>query len=109
MVKLTPKMPKATKGDMIDVAGMAVVKTVVEAMSAPYLGDGSLRSGAMKVGAGYAIDKFIGGRYARLLAGGLIFDGVEDGLVSTGIIGMAGSLGGSLGGVGRGVQQAEDW
>jgi len=102
-------MPKATQGDMLDVAGMAVIKAVVESMSAPYLGNGSLKSGAMKVGAGYALDKFVGGRYARLLAGGLVFDGVEDGLMSSGIMDMAGSFGGKMGGMGRGVSEAEDW
>ena len=108
MVKLTPKMPEATPGGMIDVAGMVAVKTLTEAMTAPYLGNNTINSAVVKVIAAMAIDKFVGGKYGRILAGGMVFDGAEDAIGALGITGMAGSLGTSLGGLGRGTQEAAD-
>jgi len=108
MVKLTPKMPSATPGGMIDVAGMVAVKTVVEGMTAPYLGNDTLNSAAVKLIAAMAIDKFVGGKYGRIVAGGMVFDGAEDALGALGISGMAGGLGTKVGGLGRGGGEAAD-
>lgn len=103
MPKLVPKrLPSAKPGDVLDVAQMALVGAFVDALSAPYLGGGSVRSAALKLGSGYAINKFVGGGdIGRILSGGLIFAGVLDGIGALGLTGMAAGFGGRLGSVGQ--------
>jgi hypothetical protein len=108
MVKLMPKMPSATPGGMVDIAGMVAVKTLTEAMTAPYLGNNTLNSAVVKLVAAVAIDKFVGGKYGRILAGGMVFDGAEDAIGALGISGAAGGLGTKIGGLGRGGTEAAD-
>lgn len=96
--ELGDNMPEASPGGMIDVAGMVAVKTVIEAISAPYMGNDSLKAAGIKLVAAMAIDKFVGGKYGRILAGGMVFDGAEDALAATGLADLASGIGTKLGG-----------
>jgi hypothetical protein len=110
MVKLIPKnLPQPKSEDILDVAQIAVIGAFINALSAPYLGGGSLKSGAMKIGAGYAVSKFVGGgQLGRLLAGGLVFSGVFDGVNALGLSDIAAGFGTRLGGVGP-AQVEDNW
>lgn len=109
MPKLVPKrLPTAKTGDIIDVAQMALVGAFVDALSAPYLGGGTIKSAGLKLASGYVVGKYVGGGdIGRILSGGLIFAGVLDGINTLGLSDMASGLGGRLGGAGQ--PQVEDW
>lgn len=107
---VTGGLPKASGHDIIEVGGMALVGAVVEAASAPYLGDATPVSAVSKVGAAYVVERFGKGLPGgRILAGGLVFAGVMDIVQSMGLMEMAAGLGGKVGGVGKGQAEADGW
>ena len=80
----------------MDLLGAGVVKFAEERSLAPYLGNGTLKSGILKLGVGIAARKFIGrGFMGDSLSLGFGIDGVEDILTHF----MAGGVG----------AQGEDW
>lgn len=82
-----------------DLFGAGVVKYAEERALAPYIGNGTLKSGLIKLGVGLGARKFIGrGVLGDSVSLGFGIDGVED--ILTGIIG-SGMLPG-MGGTGAG-------
>jgi len=107
---LTGGLPKASGHDIAEIGGMALVGALVEAASAPYLGDATPISAVSKVVAAYAIERFGKGLPGgRILAGGLVFAGVMDIVESMGLMEMASGLGGKVGGVGKGQAEPDGW
>jgi len=103
-------MPKASGHDVVEIGGMAIVGAVVEAASAPYLGDATPVSAISKLGAAYAVDRFGGGiPGGRFLSGGLVFAGVMDIVEAMGLMEMASGLGGRVGGMGKGQTETDGW
>ena len=69
-----------------DLFGAGVVKYAEERALAPYIGNGTLRSGLIKLGIGLGARKFIGrGVLGDSVSLGFGIDGVED--ILTGVIG----------------------
>lgn len=84
--------------------GAGVVKYAEEKALAPFIGNGTLMSGAVKLGAGYAAHHFAGGnQIGDMISLGFTVDGVED--IITAVLG-GGALGNILGG---GNATAENW
>jgi hypothetical protein len=89
---------KKISGDVsyMDLFGAGVVKYAEERTLAPYIGNGTLKSGLIKLGVGLGARKFIGrGVLGDSMSLGFGIDGVED--ILTGIIGsgMVPGIGGT--------------
>ena len=82
-----------------DLFGAGVVKYAEERALAPYIGNGTLKSGLIKLGIGLGTRKFIGkGLVGDSISLGFGIDGVED--ILTGVLGsgmMPGIGGGATG------------
>ena len=66
-----------------DFFGVGVMKSATERLLIPYVGNSSLKSGAVKIAGGLVLGNFVKGKGAmgklsEYTAGGLIIDGVED-------------------------------
>lgn len=86
----------------VDLLGAGIVKYAEERALAPYIGNGTLKSGLVKLGVGVGARKFIGkGFVGDSVSLGFGIDGVED--IMTHFIG-----GGSLG-IGAGAGQGDNW
>jgi len=107
---MTAGMPKASSSGIMEVGGMALVGAIVEAASAPYLGDATPKSSASKLVAAYAVER-LGGKLpgSRIIAGGLVFAGVMDIVEAMGLMEMASGFGGKVGGVGKGQEANDGW
>ena len=76
----------------MDLFGAGVVKYVEERTLSPYIGNGTLKSGLIKLGVGLGTRKFIGrGVLGDSLSLGFGIDGVED--ILTGVLGGGGIMG----------------
>ena len=75
----TPKVELAGLGELF---AMGAVKSIEERALTGIIGNGSLKSGAIKGAAGIAASKFVGGGAGRVVGGALIVDAVEDVIVS---------------------------
>jgi hypothetical protein len=89
---------KKISGDVsyMDLFGAGVVKYAEERALAPYIGNGTLKSGLIKLGVGLGARKFIGrGVLGDSMSLGFGIDGVED--ILTGVIGsgMVPGMGGA--------------
>ena len=83
----------------MDLFGAGVVKYAEERALAPYVGNGTLKSGLIKLGVGLGARKFIGGGLlGDSVSLGFGIDGVED--ILTGVLG-SGMIPG-MGGAGTG-------
>jgi hypothetical protein len=70
----------------VDLFGAGIVKYAEERTLAPYIGNGTLKSGLIKLGVGLGARKFIGrGVLGDSVSLGFGIDGVED--ILTGVIG----------------------
>jgi hypothetical protein len=70
----------------MDLFGAGVVKYAEERALAPYIGNGTLKSGIIKLGVGLGTRKFIGGGVlGDSVSLGFGIDGVED--ILTGVLG----------------------
>jgi hypothetical protein len=77
----------------VDLVGAGLVKYFGEKALTPVIGNGTLMSGAVKLGGGFAARKFIGkGMVGDSISLGLAIDGVED--ILTHFMGSAGIGGG---------------
>ena len=104
MVKLLGKKVTGAVSYM-DLLGAGVVKFAEERALTPYIGNGTLKSGLIKLGVGFGTRKFMGrGFMGDSLSLGFGIDGVED--ILTHFI-----AGGGLGGIGAGGQGqgGENW
>lgn len=103
MVKLLGKEVSGAVSYM-DLLGAGVVKYTEERALAPYLGNGTFKSGLLKLAGGLAARKFLGkGVLADSVSLGFGIDGVEDILTAVFGGGLAGI------GVGAGAGQGENW
>ena len=86
----------------VDLLGAGVVKYAEERALAPYIGNGTLKSGFIKLGVGLGARKFIGRGFAGdSISLGFGIDGVED--ILTGV------LGGGVPGFTAGAGQGDNW
>jgi hypothetical protein len=69
--------PSIQATGLIDLAGMLIVKRVVDAGAVPIVGNNNLMSGAAKLLIG-GILHGKGGRIGNVLTGGVVLDGVDD-------------------------------
>jgi hypothetical protein len=80
----------------LDLFGAGVVKYAEERTLAPYIGNGTLKSGLIKLGVGLGARKFIGrGVLGDSVSLGFGIDGVED--ILTGVLGSGLGVGGGAG------------
>ena len=80
--------------DYMDLIGAGLVKYFAERALTPVVGNGTLKSGAIKLGAGAGIRRFMGkGLIPDSLSLGLSIDGIEDLLLA--LIGGKAGLGGA--------------
>ena len=86
----------------VDLFGAGIVKYAEERTLAPYIGNGTLKSGLIKLGVGLGARKFMGkGVLGDSVSLGFGIDGVED--ILTGVIG-----GGMIPGMGGGAT-GDNW
>lgn len=87
----------------MDLLGAGVIKYAEERALSPYIGNGSLKSGLIKLGIGVGARRFIGkGLLGDSVSLGFGIDGVED--ILTGVF-----KGGVIPGVGSGESSGESW
>jgi len=93
---------KIGKVDVTTLAIAGVTKYFEERLFATFIGNGTLMSGAVKLGIGMATQSFLGNnKWANAVALGFGIDGVED--ILTSLLGATGSTGTFGGGQGQGV------
>jgi len=103
MVLLNEKVTNSAPS-YITMLGAGVVKYAEEKALAPFIGNGTLMSGAVKLAAGYGAHHFVGGnQMGDMVALGFTVDGVEDLLTAV----LGGGLGNILGGGGNST--ASNW
>lgn len=69
--------PKVQATGLIDIAGMLVVKRMVDGFSMPIVGNNNLISAVAKLAIG-GIAHGKGGRIGNVVTGGIVLDGVDD-------------------------------
>ncbi len=69
--------PKVQAYGLLDVAAMAAFKQVEERALAPYIGNGEVKSGVIKLVAGALLANKMG-KIGHIAGNALVFDGVED-------------------------------
>jgi len=73
--------PKVHATGIIDVLGLGIAKQATERIATPYIGNGTVKSGAMKgVAGGLLYGR--AGRIGNMVAGGMLVDAAEDLVVS---------------------------
>jgi|Deesub1362A_J573_1020465.scaffolds.fasta_scaffold70365_1 hypothetical protein len=65
-------------GQFTDYLIAGLVKSFTEPLLANYIGNANLVSGAVKIGIGYGVQKFIGGNVAKYIKMAMLIDGAED-------------------------------
>jgi len=88
------RIPKVVTGgvDYKDLFIAGAMKYFIERMASPYIGNANLKSGAIKLGAGLGVKRFVGGgMLGNSMSMALAIDGVEDILMSV----LGGKIGGS--------------
>lgn len=70
--------PKVQASGLIDLALLGVAKSVSEKLLTPYIGNGTVKSGAIKLVGGGLITSFLGGKAGNTIGGALFIDGMED-------------------------------
>lgn len=75
--------PKVEASGLVDVALLGLSKSLTERALAPYIGDATLKSGAIKLVGGSALHSMgVGGKIGKIIGGGMVVDGMEDVIVS---------------------------
>lgn len=69
--------PKVEASGLMDVVALGVAKSATERLSAPIIGNASVKSGVIKLAAGGVIGGK-GGKVGKAISGGFIVDGIED-------------------------------
>jgi len=94
--KGTVKVKASTSGAM-ETFGAAAFKVLSEQILArTFVGDGTVKSGAIKLGLGIACNYFLpAGSVKRITSTGFIIDGFEDCIYGSGFARMLGSTGGA--------------
>jgi hypothetical protein len=78
MVDLIPKGNIPGTSGIIDSLLLGSIKVIEERALAPMIGDGTTKSGIIKIFGGSIADSMIPGKAGKLVGGALIIDGVED-------------------------------
>ena len=68
--------------DIIEAMAISATKTLGEKFLTPYVGNGNLKSGAVKLALAYFVGKAVGGKVGKYIANGLAIDGTEDLFIS---------------------------
>ncbi len=91
LIRMTEVLnPKVEASGLADVLGMALVKQLEERLTAPYIGNGTIKSGIIKGGGGGLGYAVLGkNRLGRVVTSAVLFDAAEDVIV--------GVLGGGMG------------
>ena len=79
--------------DMLELALAGLGKVGGEMVFNQVIGNGTIASGAIKLGSAYALAKSISGKETKALATGLAVDGIEDIVMASGILAGLGNLG----------------
>jgi hypothetical protein len=95
--------PKVEAHGFVDLLAIGVVKNIEERITAPYIGNGTLWSGAVKGILGGVIDGH-GGKVGKYLGGALGVDAGED--LANALTGM---IGGGMGAVGGASASSDGW
>lgn len=95
--------PKIEAHGFVDIIAIGVAKNIEERLTSPYIGNGTLMSGAIKAIACGVIDGK-GGRLGRIVSDAFGVDAGED--LAIGILGMVPGIGGLTGGAGT---SADAW
>ena len=82
--------PKIEAHGIVDLVAIGVVKNFEERLTSPYIGNGTLMSGAIKAILGGVIDGH-GGKIGKYVSGAFGVDAGED--LAIGILGLAGGAG----------------
>lgn len=90
--------PKVEATGLFDVAAMAVFKQIEERTLAPYIGNGEVKSGVIKLVLGAMLHNKMG-KIGHIAGNAFVFDGVEDLTVAL--------LGGVMGNVGGQAQNRD--
>jgi hypothetical protein len=64
--------------DILEAVATAGAKTIFEKLLAPYIGNGTLKSGAVKLIMSYFIGKNVSGKAGKIVSNALAIDGAED-------------------------------
>jgi hypothetical protein len=81
---------KVNANGLVDVAALGVSKAITERALSPYIGNATVKSGALKLVGGALGYSFLGSNFiGKAVAGGLIVDGIED--VTVSLLGMSGT------------------
>lgn len=87
--------PKVEAYGLADVLGMALVKQLEERVTAPYIGNATIKSGLIKgVGGGLGYAVLGKGRLGKVATSAIIFDAAED-IISSLLGGLGGGSSGS--------------
>lgn len=86
--------PKIEAHGIVDLVAIGVVKTFEEGLTQPYIGNGTLMSGAIKAVIGGVIDGH-GGKVGKIISGAFGVDAGED--LARGLLAL---IGGGIGGAG---------
>ncbi|MFA7091909.1 MAG: hypothetical protein WC149_08650 [Arcobacteraceae bacterium] len=78
MVDLVPKANMPATSGLVDSLILGTVKAVEERALSPIIGNGTARSGIIKIFGGSLVDSSISGKPGKYLGGAMIIDGVED-------------------------------
>lgn len=75
-----PKILGATAGQISLGDGLMIAgaKVVLEKALAMIVGNGSVLSGATKIGGAFAVQKLVGGKFSDIVSTALMVDGTED-------------------------------
>ena len=79
--------PKVEASGLLDVVALGLAKSTTERLSAPRIGNATIKSGVIKLVAGGIIGGR-GGKLGKAVSGGFIVDGIEDTI--TAILGNSG-------------------
>lgn len=82
---------------ILDAVEMGVIKTVAEKAFTPVIGNGNIKSGAIKLVAGGVLGSISRNKHVGLGSSAIVMDGTED--IAHGLLAM---MGGSLGGAADG-------
>ena len=91
MVNLKPKVQAS---GLMDLALLGLAKVATEKVLTPVVGNGNMKSGAIKLIGGGVINSVLGGKAGSTIGGALFIDGIED-VITQLMGGMSGGLGGT--------------
>lgn len=77
MVDLIPKAKISSTG-LTDALMIGIVKAVEERAMMPFIGNGTVTSGAIKLVGGGAVQSMIGGKMGNIVGSAAVIDGIED-------------------------------